>query len=104
MRRTGPRPLSGAFGELVGELTPLTLLARVQSAWPDAAGGPLAAQAEPVSERSGLVTVRCRSATWAHELELLSRDLREQLNGALGGSKGEGPVTGFRFVVGRPSG
>ena len=55
----------------------------MQSAWPDAVGAAIAAQAEPVAEREGVLTVRCASATWAQELtfmegELLNR-LREQL-------------------------
>ncbi len=55
----------------------------MQSAWADAVGPAIAAQAEPVAEREGVLTVRCASATWAHELALMERELlsclREQL-------------------------
>ena len=69
---------------MTGEAAPATLLARVQGVWRGAAGEAVAAEAEPVSERAGVVTVRCASAVWAQELELLSGDLIERLNSALG--------------------
>ena len=62
---------------------PLTLLAAAQSAWPAAAGARVAAEAEPVAERDGVVTIACRSATWAQELDLLQPELLERLNEAL---------------------
>jgi predicted nucleic acid-binding Zn ribbon protein len=37
-----------------------------------------------VAERDGVVTVACRSAVWAQELELMSEAVRERLNAALG--------------------
>jgi predicted nucleic acid-binding Zn ribbon protein len=57
----------------------------------------VAAESEPVSERAGVVTVACRSAVWAQELELLAPDLLARLNGRLE----SGRVTRLRFVVGR---
>lgn len=82
-RRLGPRPLAVALGELVGASAPATLLAELQGVWRDVAGAVVAAEAEPVSERDGIVTVRCSSAVWAHELELLGPDLLERLRAAL---------------------
>ena len=38
-RRTAPRPLSFALSELEERLRPATVLAEVQAAWPEAAGG-----------------------------------------------------------------
>jgi predicted nucleic acid-binding Zn ribbon protein len=35
----------------------------------------VAAEAEPLSERAGTLTVTCRSAVWASELQLLAPDL-----------------------------
>ena len=32
-------------------------------------------EAEPVSERDGIVTVACRSAVWAQELDLMTGEL-----------------------------
>jgi predicted nucleic acid-binding Zn ribbon protein len=60
------------------------LLASVQSVWAEVAGAAVAEEAEPVSERGGVVTVACRSAVWAQELELLGRDLEERLGARLG--------------------
>src|SRR6185295_19286944 len=82
-----PRPLSVALGDLRDRLAPATPLAAVQRVWPEVAGPAIASEATPVSERAGVVTVSCRSAVWAQELDLLSGQLVEQLNEAL-----EGPV------------
>jgi predicted nucleic acid-binding Zn ribbon protein len=71
MGRREPRPLSAALEAAVAPLAPATTLAAVQSAWADAVGEAIAAEATPVAERDGVVTVACRSATWAEELDLL---------------------------------
>jgi predicted nucleic acid-binding Zn ribbon protein len=98
-RRTAPRPLAAALSGIVREAAPAGLLGRVQGRWRELVGAALAAEAEPVSERSGTITVACRSAVWAQELELLSSDLVERLNGALGTPAEPRPVTALRFVV-----
>jgi predicted nucleic acid-binding Zn ribbon protein len=85
VRRRAPRPLAVAVGSVVESLAPATTLARVQSAWAGAAGEAIAAEATPVSERDGVLHLRCRSAVWAQEVELLAPDLVERLNAALGG-------------------
>ena len=66
------------------------------------AGATVAAEAVPVAERDGLVTVACRSATWAQELDLLQLDLIERLNAAVSEADPEGPsaaVSGLRFTA-----
>lgn len=78
---------------------PLTPLARVRAAWPGVAGSRVAAQAEPVSEREGVITVACRSAVWAQELDLLSGDLTRRLEAALAGGGDAFSVRGLRFVT-----
>ena len=98
-RRTAPRPLAAALSGVAREVAPAGLLGRVQGRWGELAGGALAAEAEPVSERSGTITIACRSAVWAQELELLSTDLLERLNGALGSPSDPRPVASLRFVV-----
>lgn len=98
MRRRDPRPLAAALDPVRRDLAPLTTLARVQEAWPELAGV-AAGEAAPVAERDGTVTFACRSSVWASELQLMSRDLRERLNGALGSASGEGPVRRLRFVT-----
>lgn len=100
MRRRGPRPLSAALDELGHKTAPPTLLARVQAAWPEAVGAAIAGEAQPVAERAGTITIACRSATWASELELLAPDILEQLNRALG-DPDRGPLTALRPKVGK---
>lgn len=87
MRRRALRPLAGAVEALGSELAPRTLLADVQRVWSDAAGAVIAAEAEPTSERNGVVTVSCRAAVWAQELELMGAELTARLNGALGSDR-----------------
>src|SRR5438046_8811774 len=82
-RIRGPRSLATVIGRLRPELAPPTLLAQVQQRWREAVGEGVAAEAEPVLERDGVVTVSCRSATWASELTMLSKGLLERLNGEL---------------------
>jgi predicted nucleic acid-binding Zn ribbon protein len=101
-RRTAPRPLAAALVEVTESNAPAGVLARLQASWTELAGAVVAAEAEPISERSGAVTVACRSAVWAQELELLSRDLLERFNGRLGTPEEPRPVTSLRFVVAKP--
>ena len=81
--RRAPRRLGSALRPARGRARPKTLLAAAQEAWPRIAGEGIAGEAEPVAERDGLITVACRSATWAQELDLLQSELLDRLNGAL---------------------
>jgi predicted nucleic acid-binding Zn ribbon protein len=83
--RAAPRPLALALDELRARLAPATPLAAIQRAWSDAAGPMVAREATPVSERGGVVTVACRSAVWAQELDLLAPTILEGLNARLEG-------------------
>jgi predicted nucleic acid-binding Zn ribbon protein len=94
-RRRAPSPLAEALREALAAAAPDTPLARVQAAWPQAAGPVLAAQATPTAEREGTVTVSCSGAVWAQELDLLAPDLTARLNAALGPSS----VRRLRFIV-----
>jgi predicted nucleic acid-binding Zn ribbon protein len=96
MRRLAPRALSIALERVVPDVSPATVLARVQQAWPEVAGPGMAAAARPVSERDGVVTIACESGVWAQELELLGGDLLTRLNASLG----DAPVQKLRFVIG----
>lgn len=100
MRRPGPRPLAVALAEASREAAPATLLARVQACWLEVVGPAVAAEASPVGERAGTLALSCRSAGWAHELELLAPDLLERLNAGLGGASG-GPLESLRVRVAR---
>ena len=99
MRRPAPRPVHLALDAFRRGAAPVTLLARVQEAWPAVVGRAIAAEAEPVAERGGSLTVRCRSAAWAHELSLLGPDLVARLNAALEPS-GPGPLREVRASTG----
>ena len=99
MRRLAPRSLAPSLERATAGLAPATALARVQAAWLAAVGSTVAEEATPVSERDGTVTVTCRSAVWAQELDLLSADLLEQLHAALGDPPSEPPVRALRFVA-----
>ena len=83
----------------MGVAEPATLLARVQSAWPDAVGDVVAAEAEPAGEREGVVTVACGSSLWASELELMGRELTASINASLGSEDPSSPVSALRFVT-----
>jgi predicted nucleic acid-binding Zn ribbon protein len=79
MGRRAPRPIGAALQSVISGAEPATLLAAVQSAWPGAVGEAVAREASPVSERDGVVTVACRSSTWAQELDLLSGQILAQV-------------------------
>jgi len=96
MRRPAPRTLAAALEEVTRARAPGTLLARVQSHWAEVAGTVAAAEAQPVAERERCVTVECRAAVWAQELELLAPDLVRRLNERLGGPPA---VRSLRFVT-----
>lgn len=95
-RRRGPRPISSAIGQIVDARAPKTLLAEVQRAWPAACGEAMARETDPVSEKQGVITVRCRSAVWASELEMMHDEVLERLGKELGERRPER----LRFVVG----
>jgi predicted nucleic acid-binding Zn ribbon protein len=86
MSRRAPRPAGRAMEGLLAELAPQTLLAAVQRVWPGVVGDTIAAEATPTGDRGGTLTITCRSAVWAQELDLMGPDLVERLNAALGGS------------------
>jgi predicted nucleic acid-binding Zn ribbon protein len=96
--RRGPRRAGAALRSALQRSAPRTLLSEVQIAWPEACGRSVSAEAVPVAERDGVVTVACRSATWAAELDMLQGTLLERLNGLLG----EERVKGLRFTADGP--
>jgi predicted nucleic acid-binding Zn ribbon protein len=100
--RSSPRPLGAAVRGVRGRSEPKTLLAAVQGIWAQAAGGAVASQADPVAEREGTVTVACRSATWAQELDLLQVELLERVNQELAARAADpdrGRVAALRFTA-----
>jgi predicted nucleic acid-binding Zn ribbon protein len=94
-RRANPRSLGNAVAAIRAAAEPATPLAAVQRAWPGAVGDRVATEAEPVAERDGVVTVACRAATWAQELDLL----HDELLGRVREGVGEVRIERLRFVV-----
>ena len=99
-RRT-PRPISEAIGAALEGTGPATLLAAVQSAWASAVGEAIARESAPVSERDGVVTVACGSATWAQELDLLRERILAQIRAELPQPEA---LAGLRFTAAGNSG
>ena len=95
MRRAQPRAISGAIAAIREAAQPATPLAAVIAAWPEAVGERIAAEAQPVAEREGVITVACRAATWAQELDLLGDELLERLRASVRDTR----VERLRFVV-----
>lgn len=94
-RRRMPRKLGDALERVVEQEAPATLLAEVQRAWPRACGPAIAARSEPVSERSGTVTIACESGTWAQELELMGDQLKARIDEQIGAER----VLRLRFTA-----
>jgi predicted nucleic acid-binding Zn ribbon protein len=97
--RRQPRKLGDALTAAVEPMAPATLLGAVQSAWPKAVGERVAAEATPVSERDGVVTVACRSASWAQELDLLAGEIASKLRSELPAGA---QLQALRFSVAEP--
>jgi predicted nucleic acid-binding Zn ribbon protein len=81
--RRSPRSLGLALDQIRDELAPRTLLAEAQRAWPEAVGAVIAAEATPVSERGGVLTISCSASVWAQELDLMGPVVLERLNALL---------------------
>jgi predicted nucleic acid-binding Zn ribbon protein len=93
--RRAPRRAAPALRGVVERRAPKALLAAVQAEWGRACGDAIASESQPVAERDGVVTVACRSATWAEELDLMQDELRAGLNRALGADR----VARLRFAA-----
>lgn len=85
--RRGPRPAEISLERLRADLVPDTLLAAAQTAWREAVGPDIAAQATPIAERGGVLTVSCTASVWAHELDLMGPVIVERLNESLGAQR-----------------
>jgi predicted nucleic acid-binding Zn ribbon protein len=76
--------MQGALSLLADQLAPETVLADVQRVWPQVVGPAIADQAQPTAERGGVVTVSCSASVWAQELDLMSVQIVQRLNAAVG--------------------
>jgi len=95
MSSSMPRRIADPLARVLRERAPRTLLADVQTAWPEACGEAIAAAAEPVAERDGRITIACESGAWAQELELMSDTLFARLEAIVG----ENRVAALRFTA-----
>ncbi|MGD0197651.1 MAG: DUF721 domain-containing protein [Solirubrobacteraceae bacterium] len=84
MRRRTPRRLALALAPLTARLEPTSTLAQVQRCWAEVVGPAIAAGAQPVAERDGVLHVACGDAVWSAELELMGPSVVAALNAALG--------------------
>jgi predicted nucleic acid-binding Zn ribbon protein len=87
VRRHAPRPLGPTVEALAARLAPATLLGEVQRVWEAAVGAAIAREAQPVAERDGTLTLRCASAVWMQEIDLMGPALVTELNRALGADR-----------------
>jgi predicted nucleic acid-binding Zn ribbon protein len=94
--RRSPRSIQTALTALADDLSPQTLLAAVQRAWPEVVGPSIAAEAQPTAERGGVLTISCSASVWAQELDLMSVPILERLNVALA----SGAISRLRCVAG----
>jgi predicted nucleic acid-binding Zn ribbon protein len=88
--------MQAALSVLADDLAPRTLLADVQRAWPGVVGPAIAAEAEPIAERGGVLTISCSASVWAQELDLMSVAIVQRLNAALA----SGAISRLRCVAG----
>jgi predicted nucleic acid-binding Zn ribbon protein len=84
MRRRAPRSVAHAVRAVRGIAAPATPLAAVQAVWAEAVGGSIAGAAQPVSERDGVLVVRCESGVWAEQLDLMQAEVLARLTARLG--------------------
>ena len=84
--RRSPRSLAPALDTLRDAVSPATLLAEIQRAWPEAVGPAIAAEAVPTGERAGVLTVSCSASVWAQELDLMGPAILARLNELLDGA------------------
>jgi len=78
--RRAPRRLTFALDQIRDELEPDSLLGEVQRAWREAVGGAIAQEAQPTSERGGMLTISCSASVWAQELDLMGPAIVGRLN------------------------
>ncbi|MBV8948062.1 MAG: DUF721 domain-containing protein [Solirubrobacterales bacterium] len=78
--RRSPRRLTFALDQIRDELEPDSLLAEVQRVWREAVGAAIAQEAQPASERHGVLTISCSASVWAQELDLMGPAIVGRLN------------------------
>ena len=67
--------------------------------WDSAVGAGIAANANPLSVRDGVLTIEAKNSTWAQELSFLCPDILRELNSLLGAEV----IRELRFRIADPS-
>lgn len=93
--RRSPRRLTVALDHIRDELEPDSLLGEVQRVWREAVGELIAQEAQPTSERGGVLTISCSASVWAQELDLMGPAIVGRLNRQLRG----GEISRLRCVT-----
>jgi predicted nucleic acid-binding Zn ribbon protein len=96
--RRAPRPIESPLAALRDGWEPGSSLAAVQRLWGEVVGPATAAEASPVAIRAGVLTVRCTSSVWAHELELMAPGILAGLATRIPGLR----LTRLRFTAEGP--
>jgi predicted nucleic acid-binding Zn ribbon protein len=79
-------PAGDALRHVLQRIDPERRLAVFQI-WAGEVGDAVAARAEPVAFRDGVLSVRVRGATWMQELQFAKEEIRTRLNQRLGGER-----------------
>jgi predicted nucleic acid-binding Zn ribbon protein len=85
--RRSPRAIGLTLDGPRERWAPPTLLGAIQGGWEDVVGPSIAAQATPVGERGGVLTISCSASVWAQELDLMGPVILERLGTLLGGDR-----------------
>jgi predicted nucleic acid-binding Zn ribbon protein len=81
--RKPPEPLGNALQHVLQRIDPERRL-ELFRVWASEVGEGVAAHAEPVWLRDGVLSVRVRGATWMQELQFAKEEIRSRLNRRLG--------------------
>jgi len=95
--RTLPDPIGRAVRAELGRFGPAGKMGEIVTAWPEAVGPGISANAWPARVgRDGTLHVHTSSSTWAFELTQLAGSILERLRGRLA----EDSPTGLHFAAG----
>ena len=83
-RRPAPRPAASGLRAALERAAPKTPLGSAQLAWAEVVGERIAAVAQPVSEREGVLLIDCSDPVWAQELDLMQAELLDRLRARIG--------------------
>jgi predicted nucleic acid-binding Zn ribbon protein len=97
-RRTQPRKISTALGQVLGDLglDGATAAFRIAELWSEAVGADVAKHCRPVIVRAGVLEAEVDSSVWCQQLQMRRPELLAKLQATLG----EDAPSDLRFRVG----